>query len=62
MKTIRKTRLEVLEEEKEIVKKLQCLSFNISESAIRYYNSEIAAIRLYNACNPIYEMEVEDDK
>ena len=51
----KKTRLDVLEEEREQIKNMRCLSFNLIEECVKYYEHEIDAIRLWGSSNPVYE-------
>lgn len=55
------TRLELLKKEKEVVKGLKCLSYNLGEQVLSYYDVEINAIEVYGSINPTYEDEGEDD-
>ena len=50
-----KTRLDVLKQEREQIKNMKCLSFNLIEECVKYYEKEIKCIEVYNAPNPIYE-------
>ena len=54
------SRLELLKQEKEIVKGLKCLSYNLGGEVLSYYDAEINAIEVYHAINPVYE--TEDDE
>lgn len=46
------TRLDKLKEEREQIRNMMCLCFDLKDQAIFYYNREIDAIELYNASNP----------
>lgn len=45
------TRLELLKEEREVVRNLRCLSFDVKEKAEEHYQTEIDAIEVYGAPN-----------
>ena len=49
------TRLELLKEEREVVRKLRCLSFDVKEAADEHYKTEIEAIEVYGS--PDYEVK-----
>lgn len=55
------TRLELLKKEKEIVKGLKCLSYNLGAEVLSYYDVEINAIEVYGSINPTYNDETDDD-
>ena len=50
------TRLDLLKQERETVKKLRCISFDAKRVALNHYDREIAAIEVYGSDNT----EVED--
>lgn len=50
----KKTRLDVLKEEREQIKNMRCLSFNLIEECTKYYDHEIDCIEVYGSANPIY--------
>ena len=52
------TRLDLLYQEKELVKNLYCMCFDLKEKAIEYYENEIRAIEEFDAPN----REVKIDK
>jgi hypothetical protein len=45
------TRLELLKKEREVVKNLRCLSFDVKDAADGHYQTEIDAIEIYGAPN-----------
>lgn len=45
------TRLELLKQEQETVRKLRCLSFDVKEAADEHYQTEIDAIEIYGSPN-----------
>ena len=49
------TRLDLLKEEREVVRKLRCLSFDVKEAADEHYKTEIEAIEVYGS--PDYEVK-----
>lgn len=50
-----KTRLDVLKQEREQIKNMKCLSFNLIEKCVEYYDHEIECIEIYRSANPVYE-------
>ena len=48
------TRLEILKAEKEQIKDLRCLSFNLMDKCIEWYDKEIEAIEEHAAPNNDY--------
>lgn len=45
-------RLEKLKQEREIIKSLQCLSFDLIDHCVKYYDHEIECIEEYGSDNP----------
>ena len=45
-------RLEKLKQEWQTVRDLKCLSFELKDKVLRYYDTEIRAIELYGLNNP----------
>lgn len=54
------TRLEILKAEKEQIKDLRCLSFNLMDKCIEWYDREIEAIEVYGAENKDYGEKVSE--
>lgn len=51
----KKHRLDVLKEERDQVKNMKCLSFDVRDQAIKYYDHEIMCIEEYGSDNPIID-------
>ena len=49
------TRLDILKSEKEQIKDMHCLAFNLVDKCIEWYDKEIEAIEVYGASNPEYD-------
>ena len=49
------TRLDLLKKQLETVKKLTCISFDLKEKVIKYYEHEIECIEEYGGYNPEVE-------
>ena len=52
-----KTRLDILKQERDQIKNMRCLSFNLIEECVKYYDHEILCITDFNAQNHVYEDE-----
>lgn len=49
------TRLSILLKEREQIRKMRCLAFNLREEALKYYDHEIECITEYGSPNPDYD-------
>lgn len=54
------TRLELLYQERELVKNLYCMCFDLKEKAAEYYSNEIRTIEEFGSPNP--EIKLADKK
>ena len=49
------TRLDLLKKEKEEIKKMRCLSFDLIDKCLEWYDHEIRCIEEYGSPNPEVE-------
>ena len=51
----KKHRLDVLKEERDQINKMKCLSFDLKDQVVKYYDHEIMCIEKYGSANPIVD-------
>lgn len=56
------TRLSILLEEREQIRSIRCLAFNIREEALKYYDHEIECITEYGSPNPDYDIPLTKEQ